>query len=130
MDNPRFRPGFRLSVFDVLLLGLGTFGALRLWPNDRWLALIVVCVVGHFFLFCNIFRISRGLELLWGAVFVGVTLGTRQFHIEGWIAWFLPTLAMTVVVVVIEMRKPSYHGIAWRRINPHLREWWEENVPR
>jgi hypothetical protein len=24
-----------------------------------------------------------------------------------------------------QMRKPSYHGIAWQRFYPKLLEWWE-----
>jgi hypothetical protein len=29
------------------------------------------------------------------------------------------------VLVIFEMRKPSYHGVFWRRVNPNLRQWWE-----
>jgi len=37
---------------------------------------------------------------------------------------------VTVAVVVVEMCKPSYHGVGWQRINPRLREWWAENGPQ
>jgi len=30
-----------------------------------------------------------------------------------------------VVVVVVQMRKPSYHGLGWQWINPELPNWWK-----
>ena len=37
----------------------------------------------------------------------------------------MPTCAPQSAVVVLQMRKSSYHGIASQRINPGLRAWWE-----
>jgi hypothetical protein len=37
----------------------------------------------------------------------------------------MPTCAPQSAVVVLQMRKSSYHGIAWQRINPGLRAWWD-----
>jgi hypothetical protein len=31
-------------------------------------------------------------------------------------------------VVIVEMRKPSYHGVGWQRINPGLPAWWDARV--
>lgn len=48
----------------------GIVGALSLWSTAWWLGFIVAFVVGHFFVFCNIFRVARPLELAWSGVFV------------------------------------------------------------
>jgi hypothetical protein len=41
----------------------------------------------------------------------------------GWSATVAVSLVATVAVVVVEMRKRSYHGIGWRRINPGVPDW-------
>jgi hypothetical protein len=35
---------------------------------------------------------------------------------------------VTGIVVVVEMRKPSYHGVGWKWINPGLPAWWESRM--
>jgi hypothetical protein len=77
-----------------------------------------------FRLFCNIFRISRRLEMLWACVFIILVLGTVTLGVPAWPVTVSSCLAVTVVVVTIEMRKPSYHGVLWQRINPELPNWW------
>ncbi|MEZ0256419.1 MAG: hypothetical protein ACAI37_14135 [Chthoniobacter sp.] len=124
MPHDEFRPGFRFSFRDAIVLGLGAFGTWHLWPESWLLAFVIAFVVGHFFLFCNVFRISRGLELCWAAVFVTATALTLKSTHPVWAAIALPTLVTTAVVIGIELRRPSYHGIGWQRINPDLREWW------
>lgn len=127
MPQREFRPGFRFSFSDALVLGLGAFGTWRLWPENWLLAFVIAFVVGHFFLFCNVFRISRGLELCWAAVFVtAASLTTTSTH-PAWTAIALPSLITTAVVISIEFSLPSYHGIGWQRINPRLQEWWQTN---
>jgi hypothetical protein len=128
MKAREFRPGFRFSIFDGLLLLVGGLGMLLLWPVDRRLALVVGFVVGHFFLFCNVFRISRGLELAWATVFTvlaGLTLvtGTPMEWVTATV-----TLGTTIVVFMRGVRSPWYHGVGWRRWNPRLPEWWERHA--
>src|SRR5687768_14459038 len=70
-----FQPGFRISRVDiaVILIGLVMSGiAARV---EWWMAGIVACAVGHFFLFCNVFRVSRGLEIAWAVFFVAIAAG-------------------------------------------------------
>jgi hypothetical protein len=86
----------------------------------------VLLVVGHFFLFCNVFRVSRALELAWSGVFTVLAAATLASGYPGWYFTAAISLAMTVAVVALEMRKPSYHGIFWQRVNPRLPEWWNE----
>ena len=93
----------------------------------------IAFVVGHFFLFCNVFRLSRGLEMIWAVAFIFVMLkfylysdgpGRSLMTIALW------SLTTTVFVVFLELRKPSYHGTGWSRINPNLRRWWDETTAR
>lgn len=93
-----------------------------------WWAFCLAFVVLHFFLFCNVFRLARPLELLWAAVFVMLAGATIVFDQPGWLVTTALSLIVTFIVVAVEMRKPSYHGIAWRQINPNLLQWWEAHV--
>jgi len=123
-----FQPGFRFSSFDGLLLVVGAAGSLLTWPRTWWIGFTIAFVVGHFFLFCNVFRISRALELVWAAVFIVLIRLTVANGIISLTTTILISLAATGVVIGIEMKKPSYHGAGWRRVNPSLREWWEKSV--
>ncbi|MEE8379403.1 MAG: hypothetical protein V3R49_03415, partial [Gammaproteobacteria bacterium] len=53
--------------------------------------------------------------------------------LKGFPSWsvtvFSSTL-LTVIIVVIETRKSSYHGVAWQKINPGLPDWFSANVSK
>src|SRR6185503_16949754 len=95
-----------------------------------WWGFVPAFVVLHFFLFCNVFRIARPLELAWAVVFVALAGATIVVDQPGWIVTTAVSLVATVIVIALEMRKPSYHGIAWQKINPGLPQWWEANVAK
>lgn len=107
--------GFRLSRFDACLLaGTGVF-AWAVWGFDRDLALIALLAVGHFFLFCNVFRVRRAYEVSWAALFV--------VHLGGWLlagkgvswGWALGAqLPATAIAIGAEIASGNYHGIGWR----------------
>jgi len=123
-----FNPGFRLDAIDTLVLVAGAAGAIFLAQVEWWMGLIVGFAVGHFFLFCNVFRVAKPLELTWSAIFVvlaGSTIATGQ---PGWPATIATTLVATLAVIAMQLRKPSYHGIAWQRFNPRLPEWWQSQA--
>ncbi len=128
MPSPAFNPGFRLSNFDVAVLAIGTAGALVAGMFTPWIGLLIAFVVAHFFLFCNVFRVSRRPELVWAGFFVLLAAGTIAANIPGWLLTFIVSLCFTVVIVALEMRKPAYHGVGWRRLNPRLPEWWSRHV--
>jgi hypothetical protein len=125
---PKFAPGFRLSWRDVIVLVVGITGSIALdktfWPAS----LIIAFAVGHFFLFCNVFRISRRLELIWTGIFIALSCVTIWAGFPGWAATIAISICATIVVVICEMKKPSYHGVSWRKINPHLKTWWDSNL--
>jgi hypothetical protein len=129
MNTPAFTPGFRLSAIDVIVLVAGavTVSALATL-NYWWWSFVIAFVLGHFFLFCNIIRMARPLELAWAGVFVTLAAATIAIDAPGWLVTAAVSLATTVVVVVAEMRKASYHGVGWQRINPGLPAWWEARM--
>ena len=122
---PKFQPGFRLSVLDLVILAVGACATVALAPDESSIGFVIAFVTGHFFLFCNVFRIARRLELVWGAAFTLLVGATETTGYPGWSTTIAISLTMTIVVVAVEMRKPSYHGVCWRRINPNLRTLWD-----
>lgn len=41
-----------------------------------------------------------------------------------------PKLSTTLAVIVTQIRMPSYHGVAWQRLNPGLPEWRKAQAAR
>jgi hypothetical protein len=121
----KFSPGFRLSPLDVLVLVAGAAGVVALASLEGWLGLVAGFPLAHFFLFCNVFRVARPLELLWAVAFASPAAATILWGVPGWWATSLGSVFVAGFVVAVEMRKPSYHGVGWRRINPGLPSWWE-----
>lgn len=124
----RFRHGFRCSISDVLILLAGAGLTLWLRSLDQPLWWVVPMVVGHFFLFCNVFLVWRNLELLWAGAFVANVL----FHAaRGSIGWWPVCgwqMIVTVAVIAVQMRSPWYHGIFARRINPRLDDYLNDRL--
>jgi hypothetical protein len=123
-EPPRRKAGFRLSAVDVAFIAAA--GAATALLQDRlgssvW---VIPFAVGHFFLFCNVFRVRRAYELAWVAAFF---VNAAAWAAAGRFAW-LTVLAsqapFTIAAIVLEMRSREYHGIGCRRINAaHLEEW-------
>ncbi|OAI57177.1 hypothetical protein AYO49_02635 [Verrucomicrobiaceae bacterium SCGC AG-212-N21] len=122
-----FAPGFRFSLLDLFVLVAAAVGTWLVGRELWWAGMLIGFVVGHFFLFCNVFRISRGAELVWAGIFL-VLAGTNiATDFPGWPVTFAATLITTIMLIAREMRQPWYHGIAWQRFNPNLCTWWEAN---
>jgi hypothetical protein len=94
---------------------------------DFWIGFAVGFVVAHFFLFCNLVRLSRSLELIWAGIFTALCI-LASVDLLTWRLTFTISGGLTVVVVVIEARRPSYHGVGWRILNPRLPEWWRSRT--
>ncbi len=62
-DEPNFQPGFRLSAIDIAVICAGAVATVVFWQRTWWIGFVIAFVTAHFFLFCNVFRISRPLEL-------------------------------------------------------------------
>lgn len=126
MIHSKFQPGFRLSTMDVGILVAGVMGASFVWSSSSLWALIILFVIAHFFMFCNIFRIPRRPELIWAGTFISLSFMTGIFEVPGWWITAGATFGLAVILILQSMRRPDYHGVAWRRINPGLLEWWEK----
>jgi hypothetical protein len=124
MPHAAFRPGFRISAIDVAVLVVGGVATAVAWPTVWWAGFVIAFVLSQFFLFCNVFRVSRAPELIWSAFFLATSVPTVLTGIPGWPLTVGMALLATGAIAVFEMRKPSYHGIGWRRINPGLEAWW------
>lgn len=127
MTTATFQPGFRISIVDRVVLVVGSVAAVVAWRYAWWLGFTIGFVVAHFFLFCNIVRMARPLELAWSGVFLALTFGTIVHQLFTWPTTIAGSLLATIIIVAAEMRKPSYHGAMWQRINPGLPQWWERN---
>ena len=128
MPAQTFNPGFRISTLDVAVLLLGASFAASIGVVQPWIGVAIVFAVTHFFVFCNIVRLARPLELTWAATFV--TLATITVVLDAW-SWPVTlglSLVLSTALVTMELRKPSYHGAFWRQINPGLPQWWEANI--
>ena len=124
MSLKPFNPGFRLSAIDVGVLLAGVIGSFMVGQIELCLGLAIAFTVGHFFLFCNVFRMPRPLELAWAALFLTLSGSSIAFQQPGWFVSFALSLVGTAVVVVFQIRQPSYHGVGWQKINPQLPQWW------
>lgn len=121
----RFEPGFRISVLDSIVLATGALATELSMPSP--FAFLIAYVVVHFFLFCNVFRIARNYELSWSAVFLALAVASLGYEIVPRSVALGTSLLTTILVIGLEMRKPSYHGVLWQRINPSLKLWCEGN---
>jgi hypothetical protein len=128
--HEEFRPGFRLSEFDVGVLIVGILVSVIVGRSDDWLGLAVAFTVAHFFLFCNVLRMSRSYELIWAALFLLLAASTILQGVPTWSNTFLAMLLCTFVLAGVAIRKPSYHGVCWRIVNPNLPQWWAANTER
>lgn len=127
--NTRRTWGFRFSVTDavaLVALGAAAAGLHRLGSSLWWL---VAIAAGHFFLFCNVFRVVRRRELIWAALFV---LNVGLWLLSGRLDWFSVLacqLPVSVGVVAWEIRATRYHGIFAGRLNPSLNDYLEGHIP-
>lgn len=123
----QFKPGFRFSVLDAIILVVASCLAFFVNTYDYHYSILVIFVVFHFFLFCNIIRMSRIPELIWSALFLCIF----YLHLELSVISFIGALAfcvlVTFVLTFLELRKPGYHGVFWNKINPELPGWFSKN---
>jgi hypothetical protein len=125
-----FKPGFRLSKIDILAIIGGVVVAGASFPYSSVITFLVLFVVGHFFLFCNIIRMSRPSELIWSGIFLALSSASLLKGFPSWSVTVLISTLLTAILVVIETRKSSYHGVSWQKINPGLPDWFSANISK
>jgi hypothetical protein len=92
------------------------------------LAWLVPVAVGHFFLFCNVFLVWLRWEIVWTVLYLANVGSHLWFGELGWLSPLLWQLPVTLVVVVMQMRSPWYHGIFAGRLNPRLPEYLDGSL--
>ncbi len=120
--------GFRCSLSDVAVLIIAGF--LTCWFREDlglWIWIIPL-IVGHFFLFCNVFRISRERELWWAAICLANISGWMFCEEPRWLMILVIQIPVTIAVIIWDMQKSYYHGIFANHINPHLVDYIEERI--
>lgn len=65
----------RVSRLDASVLAVAALLAIASAGVVPELSVFVVWVTAHFFVFCNVVRLPRALELAWAAVLVGAVVG-------------------------------------------------------
>lgn len=120
----KFQPGFRLSIMDVCILVSGILGAILAYKISLNLAFACLFVVGHFFLFCNVIRMSRIPELVWATSFIVLFIMLSETSM---LLVVMGSLAITLLLTILELKKPSYHGVLWQKFNPDLPLWFESH---
>ena len=130
MTPIEFKPGFRISPLDAGIIAVAGIVSTLAWQWFWWLGFTIAFVFAHFFLFCNVFRIARIPELIWAVVFASLAGATIVTGMPGWIATATVSVALSIVLIALEAKKPSYHGVAWRKINPRLPDWWESQFAK
>ncbi|WP_040483662.1 hypothetical protein [Lyngbya aestuarii] len=125
----KFSPGFRLFIVDTgfaICIALLSF---RLWSVHERLSLMILSSAIQFFLFCNVFRVSRIPELIWASLYVLICLVGLMYELSI-VLWGTIGLLIGIVIIVIECQRPSYYGIMWKKINPNLEQWFKDNVAK
>ena len=121
---PQRTAGFRFWPTDALFIAACGAGAWFLRNPLGEMVWLVAVAVGHFFLFCNVFRVRRSYELIWTAIFIINMIAWFLTDTFSW-GWVLGIQApVTAAVIALEMRSSRYHGIFCRSINAeHLDRW-------
>jgi len=123
-EAPRRRAGFRLSGVDFAFIAAAVVATILLWDRLGTTVRVVPFAVGHFFLFCNVFRVRRAYELAWVAVFFVNAAAWAAAGRFSWLEVLAAQAPFTIAAIVLEMRSREYHGVGCRRINAaHLEEW-------
>jgi hypothetical protein len=118
------KAGFRLSAVDVAFIAVAAVATALLRGQLGENVWVIPFAVGHFFLFCNVFRVRRKYELAWVAVFfVNVTAWAAAGRFS-WLWVLASQVPFTLIAIGLEMRSREYHGIGCRRINAaHIDAW-------
>ena len=115
--------GFRVSGIDPFVIAVVLIGVIVLKRMTNPLWWMLAFVIGHFFLFCNVFRVRRSFELSWAVLFI---INVAAWLYLGKLEW--PNVVacqfpITTAFIILELRSPRYHGIFARRVNPLLEDY-------
>lgn len=106
-NRPR---GFRLWPSDILILLIGLAAAGVLIGSYPILSHIIFIVIGHFFLFCNVFRVGRVPEYCWAVWFIASVTGLVAWDLYSPWRLLVSVLPATGCVIGYAVTRKDYHG--------------------
>ena len=124
-----FAPGFRMSWIDGTFLVVMAAGCAIAFAAGSPAGWIIATPTAQFFLFCNVFRIRRAPELIWAGLYAASAAGVAASGLPGWTAAAIGC-GLGALLIALEMRHPSYHGVLWRRVNPRAEDCFRAQVAR
>ena len=83
-----FKPGFRISIIDTFVIVIAITASTLLHKTDIVFSVAIIFVVGHFFLFCNVFRLSRKPELNMGSYICIAGFSSSVFRYYSMVCWY------------------------------------------
>ena len=117
--------GFRFSTTDAIVICLVAAAVVVLQRAENPLWRMLIIVAGHFFLFCNVFRIRRKFEFSWAVLFLINFTVWLWLEMLDWLPVLGTQLPITACLVLAEFRSSRYHGIFAPRTNTQLKEYLE-----
>lgn len=106
-------PGFRCSRLDLPVIVISILVAFLAYSWIGQWALVLPVVLGHFFLFCNVFRIGNRLEYVWAGIFlVNVSVWTFLDDLD-WLRIMIWQSPVTLLILFIAVRRSNYHGVGY-----------------
>ena len=109
--------GFRFSAMDASIFAGGVVATMVLWYFVGPFSLVVPYLLGHFFLFCNTFRVGGERSLIWvGTFLANVYFWPQTQHL---LVHLSIQAVITLILVVQCVLGRNYHGLACTQINPH-----------
>lgn len=103
--------GFRFSPRDLLAIVAATGLTAAGWPTIGALAALPMVVLGHFFLFCNVFRVRRSYELAWSGIFLLNFSAVVTRGAGDWTTILAVQTPITLLLIGLEWCSDRYHGV-------------------
>lgn len=108
--------GFRFSLMDGLIFVGGLITTMAIWSLIGPFALLIPYLLGHFFLFCNTFRVGGERSLIWIGSFLTNVYFWPQTQI---IELHLAIQALITILLIAQcVLGKNYHGLACTLLNP------------
>jgi hypothetical protein len=123
-----FSPGFRFSSVDGIVLVAGVTISMVGYTSSWVVTVVVLWPLLNYFLFCNVFRLSRLPEIIWAFCFVILAGSTILFETPSWAISMSISFVSTILAIIWEIRRPCYHGILWQKTNPNLPLCWQSRI--
>ncbi|MCE5279459.1 MAG: hypothetical protein ABFD92_02420 [Planctomycetaceae bacterium] len=115
--NAQRHKGFRFSLQDAVAVAAAVPLTWVLWSALGPVGLFLPVVLGHFFLFCNVFRVGRRFEIIWAMLFMVNACALLWFESLVWWRAIVLQMPATLTILAVTIARRNYRGIGWTRIH-------------